>query len=225
MSHTHFHVILPSDSSIQYYPNNTVAKYVTKLSERISLDGEYELGLSEIIYPYSWYNVDNTSSNLWLDIVKLADDPNSYDKPLERHEISSGYYGDGLSFAKNITGAAANIFDWDDCVVQFTFNDSSRKLVMLLRCGQNIVLNMSSEFMTKFGFDHTGPYKTGSYNAACALDLNAGVNLMYVYCDIAAYTAVGDTKAPLLLATVRSYPVLLTPMDRAGTTSYCAKTE
>jgi hypothetical protein len=111
MSQTHFHVILPSDSSIQYYSNNTVAKYVTKLSERISLDGEYELGLSEIIYPYSWYNVDNTSSNLWLEIVKLADDPNSYDKPLERYEISSGYYGDGLSFAKNITGAAANIFD------------------------------------------------------------------------------------------------------------------
>jgi hypothetical protein len=29
-------------------------------------------------------------------------------------------------------------------------------------------------------------------------ELNRGLNLMYVYCDIASHSTVGDTKAPLL---------------------------
>jgi hypothetical protein len=31
-----------------------------------------------------------------------------------------------------------------------------------------------------------------------AFDANRGLNLMYVYCDVASHTVVGDTKTPLL---------------------------
>ena len=50
---SHFYVTLPSDSSAGYYPNNTVARFVTKLPERIRIEGDYEMGLAEIIYPHS----------------------------------------------------------------------------------------------------------------------------------------------------------------------------
>jgi hypothetical protein len=45
----HFYVVLPSDSSEAYYPDNTVAHYKTKLPYRIS--GDYEVALIEFIYP------------------------------------------------------------------------------------------------------------------------------------------------------------------------------
>ena len=67
---SHFYVILPSDSSVGSYPNNTVARFVTKLPERIHLEGDYEMALAEIIYPHSWYNVDNTDGRYWLAVAQ-----------------------------------------------------------------------------------------------------------------------------------------------------------
>jgi len=43
-----FHLTLPSKSSMDYYPENTVARFTTKLPSNIDLDGEWEVGLSEI---------------------------------------------------------------------------------------------------------------------------------------------------------------------------------
>ena len=39
------------------YPDNTVAQYVTKLSCAMKLDGEYEVALTELIYPRSFHNI------------------------------------------------------------------------------------------------------------------------------------------------------------------------
>jgi hypothetical protein len=65
---THFHVTLPSDSSLSYFPNNTIAYFTTKLSERIQLDGDCAVGLAEIIYPHSWYNIDNLTRQYWVGV-------------------------------------------------------------------------------------------------------------------------------------------------------------
>ena len=39
------------------FPENTLTQYVTKLPDRFYLLGEWEVGLFEIQYPISWYNV------------------------------------------------------------------------------------------------------------------------------------------------------------------------
>jgi hypothetical protein len=62
----HFQVVLPSDSSLAYYPKNTIAHFTTKFSERIQLDGDYEVELAKIIYPHSWYKVDNVIRQYWV---------------------------------------------------------------------------------------------------------------------------------------------------------------
>ena len=59
----HFYLTLLSDSSGAFYPSNKIARYVTKLPERIRLEGDYEVGLSELVYPHTWYNVDNGDKN------------------------------------------------------------------------------------------------------------------------------------------------------------------
>jgi len=52
-----FNLTLPSNSSIDYYPENTVARFTTKLPNNIDLDGEWKVGLSEISVPSHVYNV------------------------------------------------------------------------------------------------------------------------------------------------------------------------
>ena len=39
------------------YPQNTVAQYTTKLNSSIELDGEWEVDLTEISFPFSIENV------------------------------------------------------------------------------------------------------------------------------------------------------------------------
>ena len=39
------------------YPDNTLNHYVTTLSDRIELDGDWEVALSEIFLQRTWYNI------------------------------------------------------------------------------------------------------------------------------------------------------------------------
>ena len=45
-----FHAILPSNSSMKTYPDNILNHYVTALSNRIELDGDWEVVLSEMLF-------------------------------------------------------------------------------------------------------------------------------------------------------------------------------
>jgi len=50
-SMSRFHLTLLSNSSVDYYPENTVARFMTKLPNNIDLNGEWEVALSEISVP------------------------------------------------------------------------------------------------------------------------------------------------------------------------------
>ena len=48
---------LPSNSSMNYYEDNTAAQFTTKLAQTIELDGDWEVGLSSIGVPAEVENV------------------------------------------------------------------------------------------------------------------------------------------------------------------------
>ena len=54
---TSFYIALPSDSSAQYFPENTLSGYTTKLPREIQLDGSWECGVAEVRYPLTFFNV------------------------------------------------------------------------------------------------------------------------------------------------------------------------
>ncbi|GFS74632.1 uncharacterized protein F54H12.2 [Trichonephila clavipes] len=57
-----FYVTLPSDSSMYFFPENKISHFKTQLPSPVCLKGEWEVGLSEIIYPHSWLNVNETNN-------------------------------------------------------------------------------------------------------------------------------------------------------------------
>ena len=57
MALSQFYVTLPSTSSAQYYPENKLSSYITRLNKPIRLTGEWEVSLVEMNYPRTWYNV------------------------------------------------------------------------------------------------------------------------------------------------------------------------
>lgn len=189
---THFHVTLPSDSSLSYFPNNTVAHFTTKLSERIRLDGDYEVGLAEIIYPHSWYNLDNLTRQYWVGVKSEGRD-------IKYHYVKSGFYADGSVFASELTKQCAKAFsDIADIALKFSYNPITNKFSVETK-GSNNLLFMSGGLQKLMGIViGTSPVGNQVVIATDVFELNRGLNLIYVYCDIASYAYVGDTKSPLL---------------------------
>lgn len=62
-----FYLTLPSDSSRNYFPENKISHFVTRLSAPIELKGEWEVGLVEFIYPHTWYNVNHSTNLIGFD--------------------------------------------------------------------------------------------------------------------------------------------------------------
>lgn len=77
---SHFYVSLPSNSSEKYYGKQPMNHYMTKLPHPIELDvEEWEVGLSEIIYPYSWSNLRKVSKVcIGISDLQLDDITNEY---------------------------------------------------------------------------------------------------------------------------------------------------
>ena len=58
-----FYLHLPSNSSLDKFPNNTLTEYRVCLPQTVSLTGDWEVALTEIHYPHSWNNVQENFEN------------------------------------------------------------------------------------------------------------------------------------------------------------------
>jgi hypothetical protein len=186
----HFYLTLPSDSSSKYFPENTAASFKTKLSDRIDLDGEYEVGLAQLIYPHSWYNFNNGDKSLFTKFKSR--DKDGVPVPEVVRIFPSSQFADEESMVRVLTesiGLSNIMFAWEPWVRKIKLNISSNAGVF----------HMSKALATMLGFDKEGPYtESGKYYADRTFDMHANLRMMYIYSDIASYSLVGDTKVPLL---------------------------
>lgn len=71
-------VVLPSNSSLKHFPNNTLTSYTVQLPQTIDLSvGQWEVGLEEIQFYKSWLNVRDCSITITRDgkdaVIRLDD--------------------------------------------------------------------------------------------------------------------------------------------------------
>ena len=188
----HFHVTLPSDSSLDTYPGNRTSRFTTKLADRIELGDDYEVGLSELIYPRTWINFDNSNELYYISII-------TGDKEMTRYVFKSGYYEDGIAFATDLNRQVHRAlldFPHYSILLRFTFNPTTLKMTMQNNSRSWVIL--SHDFYKFLGFTKVFPSNSRLMHASEMLDLNRGNNLMYIYCDAASHSIVGDVEAPLL---------------------------
>jgi len=70
MSGDQFYVTLPSNIE----KDDTASNFRVKIPNHIKLDGEWEVGLAEIIYMYSWINLSSTNYDNFIQ-VKISNVP------------------------------------------------------------------------------------------------------------------------------------------------------
>ena len=165
--------------------------------DRLILDGDYEVGLSEIIYPHSWYNINTSNNRYWFGF--------SPEPGLElKFFLPTGYYADGSDLASALNRIAQNAIDEEapnrDLKIKFHFDPISNRFNIEFRSkGSPSKLLMSEKLKKLLGFDGVMSGLTSMYTLADnPVDLNQNLDLIYVYCDIASHQCVGDIKAPLL---------------------------
>lgn len=78
-----FYLTLPSDGSMEAFPQNTVAQFKTLLPQTVDLtDGEWQMGLTEMMYGSSVKNI--LSNESYFDILvtqnfkAFVDDPDIF---------------------------------------------------------------------------------------------------------------------------------------------------
>ena len=62
-----FYVTLPSNASMDVYPDNTAAAYKIRMPKTMYLRNKYEVALAEIQYPHTWTTFQKQEDHaLWV---------------------------------------------------------------------------------------------------------------------------------------------------------------
>ena len=82
-----FYISLVSNLHTSEFPNNTGSYFITPLSKPLELDvKKWEVGIVEIIYPFSWQNITSNCSK--ISIILDKNHPNN----VTRVKLSAGFY-------------------------------------------------------------------------------------------------------------------------------------
>jgi hypothetical protein len=188
-----FEITLLSNGSMDIFPSNTMAKFSNLLPERLSLEGHWQVALSDLVYPASFYNIAKTKVT-----VRSYLSPHDQDHLLrvQIFQFPAGlYHGYDEIFEtlKNLTGVPFTKFHVrkDRCLefhllATYGFEFSEPDIPSILGFPDNMVgrarpRNGTQQLAGKFPLDITG-----------------GRNLLFVYIDIIEHQIVGDSKAAML---------------------------
>lgn len=211
----HFYLTLPSNSSKDYFPDNTVTNYVTKLHNTVSLAGEWEVGLAEIHFPRTWNNVGPDEDFRILIRDCAAIEPLDTSMRSRCHfrlevKVKGGYYHTMETLVaemnssmkkerEKIPKGVRNVKE--EGLPTFRYNNYSRKVEMDLPYGVSV--HFSSGLRELLGMD-SNPIESDADEGSAehtgdfVCDNEKGLHSLYVYCDVLESVAVGDTVAPLL---------------------------
>lgn len=181
-----FYVTLPSDSSRNYFPENTISHFITRLPTPIELRGEWEVGLTEFIYPHTWYNVNESNNLIGFDFG---------DGKYEGRRIPPGFYETVPDILKAI------FIKKMENKIKFTYTSTTKRVTVNVKKKAKVILENGLAQM--LGFDSREIESTDNNIEKTEISLLvadpcAHYRVLMLYSDIVEPQIVGDVLAPLL---------------------------
>ena len=183
-----FYVTLPSNSSMQYFPDNKTSNFVTKLSRTLQLDGEWEVDLAEIDYPHTWYNIREGKNS-----VEIYAPDNLYlvFKTVE-YSIQPGYYEKVQHVIDALCNAGlANLTD-----VVLSSDDTSKRVTV--KRGRRVIVKLRGDIARMFGFLNNKTIRASDEKGFTLALPETGNQYFYVYTGIIKSQCHGDVVVPVL---------------------------
>ncbi|CAB4011694.1 Hypothetical predicted protein [Paramuricea clavata] len=185
MSETHFYLTLPSNASLDVFPDNKTGSYLVKLPHPIDLNGNWEVGLYSISYPNTWYTLRAEDNHIYC-----STDGHIFSPVM----VDCGYYEtvQDLIAAVNRTlekktGNRGIALAFDPRTTKMKVTISQRGYMLGLATKMSAMLGFGGIDM-KIKKTTTSPY------VADLLDITT----VYIYCDIVRPQIVGDVSVHML---------------------------
>ena len=176
-----FYVYLPSNTD--FLPENKASNYVTKLAKELNLGSSWECALKEIHYPRSWNTLKGDEGNFYVHSIPT----NSW----ELRNIPAGYY----ARAEEVVVALNKELK----TLKITVEILHYSRLIAFTIPNDLELVFHEPLSSLFGLAHSiqycrGPRKYGKY----PIDINRGIDALYVYSDVVQTKLVGNASVPLL---------------------------
>ena len=182
-----FYVTLPSNGPTSMYPKNTLSHFQTLLSSPIQLDGDYEVGLTEIMFPYNWQFRRNGK------MVFLKDGQANATLELRFYVYDSIHM---------VIQSINDFTKHSNVPVQMQYNTTTHKVSIQgdVRWEVEFTDECNMEFGYKYPIIQFAVINDQiDANYPIAEQMNS-IKALYIYSDICEYQHVGDAFVPLLRA-------------------------
>lgn len=194
MNEKEFFITLPSNNSMQYFPNNKTTCFTTQLPQNIKLTGEWEVGLAEIIYPCSIYNMNKRENQIQIILQRKEEKKNvvvEYILPVQKIPSKNYESIDGVLHEINKNKIVNEH-------IAFSFDQAESRVTAKIKTANVYSVELSPRLALQLGyppFIDICKQKTSVNLPNLALGIPPQ---LYVYCDIIEPQVVGDVVTQLL---------------------------
>jgi len=195
-----FFMALLSNSSMDIYPENKTSTFTVHIPRSVRLEGDWDVALAEIQYPYSFFTVQEGENEMeirtQLATAEMIDSKGKKSPPSSwmTIKITPGFYDDVKEIIKAINAAirkATKIVDF------FQFDNSSKRVSVK---GDTIIASfkLRGRLALQLGF-RPDEELSSVIRAPHAANVVSGIpDMMLIYCDIIEPQIFGDSWSKLL---------------------------
>lgn len=204
-------VILPSNASLDVFPNNSLASYTVQLPYPINLStkSSWEVALAEVQFKKSWYNVKDASISFSMNQTET------------KVTLSDGYYKSNEELIQKLNDGIKCIggeelvdtfkFEYDNitriCTLFIDIPDEASDFSLKISPALSAILNITDNLADLEVFESKCPSKPDKKSNVSRFILKGKDTMrlttiynILIYCDLAKPSVVGDVDAPLLRA-------------------------
>lgn len=180
-----FYITLPSNASHNVFKDNTSDNFRVDLAQHIDLDGQWEVAVTEISYPHTWYNIPQEEAYFeWRS--------NSEKNRVSRQKFQGGYYSGVQQFRSELEGFFRKI----NSDIYIVYNGIQKKFDF--QAGGQTHVRFKAPMAYVIGLKEGEWFEFNQKMAHYPADLRAGFYHLYCYSDVVRPQLVGDAYAPLL---------------------------
>lgn len=185
-----FYITIPSNVLRPDQVENKTSNYTSYLPQGIELSGKWVVGLTEIIYPNSWYSLDDEECKL-----KYIDDNGK--------EFFFNIQNELVLNIRIFCNHLNSIFNDIHMKPRFLYNSTMNKINITIPHKTSLILNLN--LAKKLGFNKNNfsniistTKKPLTFMSENMIDLNADKHFIYIYCNIIKSSIVGNNYSQIL---------------------------
>ena len=202
------YITLPSDASLDLFPDNTISAFTVKLPSELVVDRTRDvIGLTSIEWPHTFRNASFGNLKIYMSPSNAPREK----KMAVPFKLAPGYYATPRDLVNEINRAMRYVHftGYDDVLngkqhCEFRYDERAETVTFeeSVDSPATFKLKMNWKLYAKLGYALRrveDPVVRSGQRAAHVVDMNAGFNTLYVYCDLVENSRiVGSTLTTVL---------------------------